>query len=95
MSRALFAFGSICDNVNKSTVFQCYDPSQMISQLNALFINHIRYIKNDTPLNDLDKADLIEESTYLILDTLSGIGLLGDIYRDYRIFEATKQKNTK
>ena len=92
MREAVDSFAGIRDTIDKSTIFHSMGANEIIGQLNATFINHKLYIEKDDRLNDTDKKALIEETTYLILDTINCISALGEVFSECEKYKIRRKK---
>nr|WP_297169384.1 hypothetical protein [uncultured Dysgonomonas sp.] len=80
-------FAGIREIIDKSTIFHSMGANELIGQLNAIFVNHKTYIEKDNSLSDTDKASLIEEATFLTLDTVNCISALREIFEEYEKYK--------
>ena len=92
MKEASDSFAGIQYTIDKSTIFHSMGANEIIGQLNATFINHKLYIEKDDKLSDVDKTSLIEEITYLILDTINCISALGEVFSECEKYKIRTKK---
>lgn len=86
------AFAFICNILEKSTIFHSMGASEIIGQLNAMYINHMAYVSQQTTLIDSDKTALIDEATHLTLDSINCISILSEIYSEIEKYKIRIKK---
>lgn len=81
--KAAVGFYYTVATLDKSTVFHQKGANELIGQLNFLFMNNVEYLKKAEHLQESERLELIEESTYTLLDAINCISAISEIYEYY------------
>lgn len=92
MEEKAMTFYFIEDIINRSTIFHSMGASEIVGQLNAMYVNHMAYVSQQTTLVDEDITALKEEATHLTLETINCISALSEIYSAMKQYEIRTKK---